>query len=378
MDNVYIIFLKWIIILVPSYWLLRPLRAWFIPIASLLFMGFYAPLSVIILLLITLLSYFFSQQKNVTAMMICCGMMLTLFILYKVNLQFDHAWIKDIILLGFSYYLLRAWHYTVESHRLSLPPHSFSQYVQYMLYLPSLAVGPIHRFPDFIRELSRQRWDATLFAQGLKRLVYGYTKLVLLANLVIGMLFSQWLNSIQPTHVSLYAYLSCLQYGLNLYCQFSGYADIAIGFSNLLGMRLMENFNYPFLKHNIMKFWQAWHISLSNWCRDYLYAPISAITRKPVVGIFIAMLGLGLWHELSIRYVLWSLYQGFGIAAYHAYLQIYPQLPTFLHKVLRSKIGILGGWLLTQNYIILSFAITKETSLTQSLHILQTLFGINS
>src|SRR5690606_22484260 len=98
-----------------------------------------------------------------------------------------------------------------------------------------------------------------------------------------------------------------------LYFKFSGYSDIAIGVSRLLGFRVMENFHYPFIAQNIGDFWKRWHISLSSWCRDYAYMPVWSRLRNGALAALASMLILGLWHELSWRYLAWGLYHGAGI-----------------------------------------------------------------
>ena len=100
---------------------------------------------------------------------------------------------------------------------------------------------------------------------------------------------------------------------------FSGYSDIAIGFGVLAGVRLRENFNWPFIARNIAEFWQRWHMSLSSWCRDYVYTPVLAASRWPSLALVSAMVILGLWHSLSLHYLLWGLYHGIGLTVHRRY-----------------------------------------------------------
>jgi alginate O-acetyltransferase complex protein AlgI len=100
---------------------------------------------------------------------------------------------------------------------------------------------------------------------------------------------------------------------LNAYFQFAGYSDIAIGISLLLGYRIMENFNYPFLASNMQEFWSRYHMSLSAFCRDYIYTPIASYYRKPLLGLFATMAIIGLWHEITLPFLIWGLLQAAGI-----------------------------------------------------------------
>src|SRR5262245_56288725 len=140
-------------------------------------------------------------------------------------------------------------------------------------------VGPINRFQEFQRSFRRRRWDSAEFSAGCERLLYGYVKIVCLSTYLVSNKLAP-LASRTALGPAAKAYLGCLIYGLNLYLLFSGYSDVAIGFARMLGLRVGENFHYPFLARNINEFWQRWHISLSTWCRDYVYLPCLALGRS--------------------------------------------------------------------------------------------------
>ncbi|MGH6961897.1 MAG: MBOAT family O-acyltransferase, partial [Dongiaceae bacterium] len=128
-------------------------------------------------------------------------------------------------------------------------------------------------------------------------------------------------------HGALAAYLTMLQQGLNGYLQFAGYSDVAIGCALLLGYRVMENFRWPLLQRNISEFWKAWHISLSSWCRDYVYMLVVSFTRRPALAVLATMLVIGLWHEASSRYIVWGAYNGLGIVAWQQVQTVKRWLP---------------------------------------------------
>ena len=166
---------------------------------------------------------------------------------------------EDLALLGFAFYILRAIHILLESYSGRLKTPGWAELICWLWFLPTLQVGPIHRFQPFQRDLVRRRWDADLFANGLQRILFGFLKIVFLANYLVGRNFSGTLNGMDPSSWW-YHYLDSLRYGLILYFKFAGYSDIAIGFSLLIGFRVMENFNYPFLAKDISDFWRRWHI----------------------------------------------------------------------------------------------------------------------
>jgi alginate O-acetyltransferase complex protein AlgI len=229
--------------------------------------------------------------------------------------------------LGLSYYALRCIHYLVERYKVSLPPHDFVDFVSYLFFLPTLIAGPIHRFADFVRDQRRMRWDSEKFSVGLERILYGYVKITFLANYLVSNRLAHYVADLGDDRVSLAAYLTMLQQGLNGYLQFAGYSDIAIGCGLLLGYRVMENFRWPLLQKNISDFWKAWHISLSSWCREYVYMLVVSFTRRPALAVLATMLVIGLWHEASLRYVVWGAYNGLGIVVWQRFQSAKARLP---------------------------------------------------
>lgn len=145
---------------------------------------------------------------------------------------------------------------------------------------------------------------------------------------------------------------------LDLYVAFSGASDLAIGYALAMGFRIQENFRFPFLARSIPDFWRRWHMSLTFWCRDYVYAPIAAATRRPVLGITLAMAVIGLWHEFSLRYLLWGLYHGAGILLTHRLAALArPWLPEE-GRVARALRPV--GTAATLLFVVSSFAVTNR------------------
>lgn len=358
--------LVWMAVTAIGYWLLKPaLQVPFLVAVTLGFLLWAAPWSGLALAAIALTAYGAVRVSNRQrrAVLAAIGALVAVFFAYKFHVSRSQLGLPhEVLLLGFSFYMLRAIHYLVEHEKGTLPAHGLIDFLGYMFFLPTLLVGPIQRFGDHMREVRRRRWDPALLSQGLERMLFGYAKIVLLANYLVNLKMAHWIAMIGPDHPGLAAYLDCLRYGLKLYFTFAGYSDVAIGFALLLGLRVAENFNFPFLKTNIQAFWRSWHISLSSWCRDYIYTPAVAFTRQPAAAVVCSMVALGLWHELSPRYVLWGAYHGVGIAAWQAFQSWKPALPAPRHPWARHA-ATAGAWFLTFNFVVLSFAITKETSL---------------
>jgi alginate O-acetyltransferase complex protein AlgI len=279
---------------------------------------------------------------------------------------------QPLVLLGTSFYLLRLAHYLIEAGKQSLPEHSLVHFLAYAFFLPTLTVGPINRFPEFMRDEHRRRWDSKLFIGGLERILFGHFKVIVVANYLVQTKLGLVAERVGGDTTALGAYLHCLEYGLDLYFRFGGYCDIAIGLSALLGFRILENFNYPFLRSNINRFWQSWHMSLSGWCRDYVFAPIAFTLRRPSVGVLASMLIFGLWHEISPRYIVWGIYHGAGILAWQYWQRASQSIPESWR--LPHALAVPIGTLITFNFVVLSFAITRSATLGDAAAIFATIF----
>jgi len=220
-------------------------------------------------------------------------------------------------------------------------------------------VGPVQRFTEFEREARRCRFDTQRLSAGFERLLFGYAKVVLLADYLFDLKFSEFITTLELGGIR--TYLESLQYGLVLYCKFAGYSDVAIGFGLLLGLRLPENFNHPFLARNIGDFWQRWHISVSSWCRDHVSFPLYASTRSAGLSALIAMLVLGLWHECSARYLLWGAYQGCGILIWQQWSALSNSFGWQKVAALQVFYGLIARFL-TFNFVVIGFTITRANN----------------
>ena len=359
------IFLIWLGAVVAGSWLL-PAR-WvgtFLAIASGMFLAIYAPWSLLTLFVITLLSGFAIRHADSysTAIPSVIAIFIGFFLLYRfLNQQTDV--LVGITLLGMAFYILRATHLLIECYAGRQNQMSWSQLVSWLWFLPTLQVGPIHRFAPFQRDLMRRRWDSHMFSSGLERLVLGFFKIIVLGNYLINIKYNQWLSQFPPDSWW-YHYFDSMRYGLHLYFKFAGYSDIAIGFALLLGFRVAENFNFPFLATNISDFWNRWHITLSSWCRDYVYTPILAHYRQPALAAISSMLVLAVWHELSLQYLLWGIWHGTGIALYQVWATT-----AVRHRLNQGRLSAVWRIIavfLTINFVILSFTFTGTESFEDS------------
>ena len=375
--------LGWFFALVAIYWCLP--KRWqlhWVSFLTVVFLGFYSPLSLIVLVSVVLICYFLGKSKTGVAISLLVAILIGYRLIADGNPMetvtisgVESHSARVLVLLGFSYYILRAIHYLVERMKGKVATHSFSQLFNYLFFLPTLVVGPINRFDDFVRDSRRRRWDSDLFSYGITRIVYGLTKIVFIAYFLVNRKMDAWMGNLEGVSLSGLQYLECWQYALNLYFQFSGYCDVAIGVAALLGFRINENFNYPFLKPNISEFWRSWHMSLTNWSREYIYPTVSSTTRSPYLAIFVSMVFIGLWHEFSFKYLLWGFYHGFGILLHRCFEKLVSGLGTVRNVPLRWAIWSVNV-LITLHFVVIGFILNKEETIADSWTAFKQLVGV--
>ncbi|MGJ7033730.1 MBOAT family O-acyltransferase [Niabella hirudinis] len=299
--------------LLPGRWGIRG-----ISIITLLYLAWMAPVSLVLLIFTAVAGYFILHTGGripLNVRLICCLFLYTGILLhFKIQVAFASAGTGFLVPLGLSYYLFKQIHYAFEVYKKKLMRHSAEEYFIYLFFLPVLLVGPINRFPDFLKDLRRRRWNGPLASYGLQRCLFGYAKIVIVANYIFSYKIQQLTeNKIIAADGWLANYLSVIRFPMNAYFQFAGYSDIAIGLSAIMGFRIMENFRNPFMATNLNEFWRRYHISLSSWCRDYVFTPVASYTRNVYMGVIVSMLVLSLWHEISLNYFIWGMVQAAGI-----------------------------------------------------------------
>ncbi len=236
---------------------------------------------------------------------------------------------------GFGFLVLRLIHYLVERGRGALPEHGPREVLAWLLYFPTVLVGPVQRFDDWLRWERRRRWDDHDAARGLRRVLHGYATVVLLSFLLVG--------TILPAHLSwLPDGLSAALIGLlTLYLTFSGLSSVAIGLGLVAGQRVPENFDSPLTKTDLPSFWRAWHMTVSEWCRAYVYVPLLAKTRNGRLSAVLGMAAFAMWHELTVAYVAWGAWHALGLGLW------YRLAPRTLSPRLRPI-----GWALTMSWVL--------------------------
>lgn len=271
------------------------------------------------------------------------------FIVTNVNAIFGTALVVPNIALpiGISFYTFQTMSYTIDIFRKdALAQRNIISLGAYVTMFPQLIAGPIVRYQTVAKQLTNRVETQVKFADGVRRFITGLGKKVLLAN-NIGIVW----DSIATTEVNqltvLTSWLGVLAFGLQIYFDFSGYSDMAIGLGKMFGFELLENFNYPYISQSITEFWRRWHISLGTWFRDYVYIPLGGNRKgkyRTYFNVFVVWLLTGLWHGASWNFVLWGLYFGIIISIEKAFLMTWlNRVPSFVRHIYTVFL-LLIGW----------------------------------
>jgi len=368
--------LSWMAGTVSVYWLApREWRHWVLVAITIAFMAVHAPVSAVLLVGFTLISYYGTRTEMVSGWQAIAvsSVMVVILVIYKVAVSGVAGTIIEnaVIPLGLSYYTFRCLHLVIERYKGAAPRTSFQECAQYLLFLPTIVVGPIHRYQEFCRDLRRHRWDFSMLTEGLERILYGYVKIAVLGNYLVSTKFVELIEDVPPESEGFRLYLLVVKNGLSIYFQFSGFSDVAIGFARLLGFKIIENFNWPYFQPNISAFWQCWHISLSAWCRNYIYDVVIATLRSPALGALATLTVIALWHEISPRYFVWGLYHGLGIVLWQQFQNVKQHFPKINSPVLKRFLYGLSV-LLTVHFVWYSLVIVTQPTFLDVWHIYKT------
>ncbi len=258
---------------------------------------------------------------------------------HSVGYEIQSKWTLNIILpVGISFYTFQTMSYTIDIYRKQLQPtNDFISFASFVSFFPQLVAGPIERATNLLPQILNKRvFTYKHGVQGFRLILWGMFKKVVIADSlspIVDEIFGNYSSYEGGTLC-----LGAIYFAFQIYCDFSGYSDIAIGTSKLFGIELMSNFKFPYFSRNIGEFWHRWHISLSTWFRDYLYIPLGGSKEgkwKSLRNIFVIFVVSGFWHGANWTFIFWGLF--------HAFLYI----PSFIFKTNRkfaSSIVAVNSW----------------------------------
>ncbi len=341
-------------------------------IASLIFYAFGQPVYLPLLLLSVLLNYVCGRMaagkhaRLGVALAVIGGIgMLAVFkyadfLIGSLNSAFGLALpLTGIALpIGISFFTFQGLSYVIDVYRdRTVVSRSFVKVLLYIAYFPQLIAGPIVKYHDIEKEIDDRRTTPQETAHGIRRFICGLSKKLLLSNAMGRM--ADAVFTLPAGEIGMFAaWMGAICYMLQIYFDFSGYSDMAIGMGRMFGFHFQENFNYPYTATTIKEFWRRWHISLSTWFRDYLYVPLGGNRKgrgRTWVNRFLVFFATGLWHGASWNFVLWGLWHGtFSVLEDSGVLPV---------QRLRGR---LAGRIYTLLVVVLGFTLFRADTLAQA------------
>ena len=251
--------------------------------------------------------------------------------------------------IGISFYTFQALSYVIDVYRMdTAAQHNVAAFGAYVTLYPQLIAGPIVRYKDVDDQLVVREHSVPLFAEGVRTFIAGMGKKILLANMA-GQLWETLKATPSDSRTVAGAWLGMFLYTFQIYFDFSGYSDMAIGLGKMIGLRFLENFNYPYIATSITDFWRRWHISLSTWFREYVYIPLGGNRRgkgRQIFNLFVVWFLTGFWHGASWNYILWGLYYFLLLMVEKLFLlDKLKKAPAFVAR-LYTMFFVVIGWLL--------------------------------
>lgn len=361
-------------------------------IASYIFYGWWDFRFCALMLLLTVIAWFCARQIHVGAhpkLFLFIGVFVPLAVLgffkyfnffissFTDLFGIDHPGTLAIILpVGISFYTFQSMSYTIDVHRKRIAYYSLPDVALYIAFFPQLVAGPIVKAEEFMPQLSsNHKLKLSDLSEGIQIFVFGlFKKLVIADNLSV---FVDDVFEKPLAFSSISVILAIISYSIQIYCDFSGYSDMAIGIAKCFGYRFKNNFDLPYISKNVTEFWKRWHISLSSWLQEYLYIPLGGNRHGKIrtyLNLLITMVLGGLWHGASYTFLLWGFLHGIALCAHKLFMRLRKNRQP-------SAIGSVCAAILTYCFVCLCWVFFRADSIGSAMIILRKVFvwsaGIN-
>ena len=351
----------------------------------------------VVLLIASLFFYAWGEPKNVLLMLLSivvnyvCGLLLGRFdsdekkrkvvlwasVVFNLGLLFLFKYFSFVtggifpvikLPIGISFFTFQIMSYTIDVYRRSVEPQkNLVKLALYISLFPQLIAGPIVRYIDVEKQLTYRECTAEKTARGMIRFSMGLAKKVIVSNTVAAI--CDGIFGSTNTVPAFTAWVGVICYALQIYFDFSGYSDMAIGMGHMLGFDFLENFNYPYVSCSVQEFWRRWHISLSSWFRDYLYIPLGGNRRGKVrtyINLIIVFACTGLWHGASFSFIVWGLWHGlFLVIERLGFKKALDKLPKFI------------GWIYTMLVVLVGWVFFRADTLSAAMKYLGEMFSFS-
>lgn len=381
------------------YWVPKPYKNAVILIFSILFYSWGAPKFIFVILGTTFLDFhlvrWMDSMQNLwhRRWLLLCSLSINLGLLFyfkysnffieNVNvllqgmgLQSIH-WTRLVLPIGISFYTFETITYVVDVYRkVHKPLHHFWDYQTYIILFPKLIAGPIIRYHDLADQINDRSTNENTENRltGFYRFCLGLAKKVILAN-HMGLYADEIFNSTGLQWNTGVAWAGLLAYTFQIYFDFSGYSDMAIGIAKMIGFRFPENFDNPYISTSITEFWRRWHMTLGSWMKNYLYIPLGGNRSSNPTRIYfnlgLVFLASGLWHGASWNFIIWGIYHGFWLILERKYLlNIYDKYQSTTGRILKTMVCFL--------LVMLGWVFFRVETLPQAMEFFKALFGFST
>ena len=373
----------------------RPLQNIFLLFVSLFFYGWGEPKFVLVMLLSIVANYIFAlfvdrfrkkEKKGLCRLIIALTVIANLSILFIYKyLNFTAGIIENLtgadfgipqiaLPIGISFFTFQAMSYVLDVYRdKGAVQKNILNVGLYISFFPQLIAGPIVRYETVAEEILNRKETLDDFFNGFARFIYGFAKKVLLSNnfaLVADMAFDSARDGNELSVA--FSWLGAIAYTLQIFFDFGGYSDMAIGLGRMFGFHFLENFNYPYISRSITEFWRRWHMSLGTWFRDYVYFPLGGSrVNKPrlILNLFTVWFLTGLWHGANWTFIVWGLMY-FVLLVIEKLTGFYQKDKTIFSKILLS--------IYTLFFVIMGWVVFRAESMTDAINYIQTMFGFGA
>ncbi|MDR2600677.1 MAG: MBOAT family protein [Oscillospiraceae bacterium] len=320
-------------VFLPVVWLInrflpRSISNIFLCLASLFFYAWGEPVFVLILIAVVLINYLIAlklKRTKIGKALLILGISLNLstlfffkyidFTLETLNLipGVDISLLNVLLPIGISFFIFQAISYLVDVYReINTPQKSFVKVLLYISFFPQLMAGPIVYYHDISQQIEDRQVTTEATAHGIRRFIIGLSKKVLIANTLAVAVDAIYALDVNILNMPI-SWIAAFAYILQLYYDFSGYSDMALGLAQMFGFRFKENFNYPYIASTVQEFWRRWHISLTGWFREYVYIPLGGNRKgeiRTIINKVTVFFLTGLWHGAAWTFVVWGLIHG--------------------------------------------------------------------
>ncbi|MDN4492170.1 MBOAT family O-acyltransferase [Ureibacillus aquaedulcis] len=387
-SNLVFLFVFLPIVLIVYFLLPSKFKNFFLLIVSLFFYAWGEPIYVLLMIASIILNYVFgllvsrtnssnSEKKAYIVLSILTNLAIlgyykySTFLIENINALFglDIANEPLPLPIGISFFTFQAMSYVIDVYRNDAKVQkNILDLALYIALFPQLVAGPIVRYTTIAEELKKRVHSVELFSDGVRQFIIGLGKKVIIANPLGGIadtIFSTGTSDLSVTT----AWIGILAYTLQIYFDFSGYSDMAIGLGKMFGFKFLENFNYPYISRSVSEFWRRWHISLSSWFRDYIYIPLGGNRKgvwKTYRNILIVWTATGFWHGASWTFMAWGFYYGFIICIERV------GLGKVIDKMWRPL-----QHLYVLILVMIGWVFFRADNFSYSIEFIQTMFGLN-